>query len=146
MPGITISQKCFLEVTCAKVRFGIYLTDETKVHSPRPGNWKTANLKWNHDKLPVNIIRLITASEIGFKQGSIWRDPLAFVTKWNTGLKVGNGSRAPKGKRTRKQEAVLLSPVEPLCPQLISGWRVKSHVDFVKGQAGFPVGVEMTQA
>lgn len=45
--------KCVLEVTCAKVRFEICLTDDMKAHSPQPGNQKAAN----HDKPSLNIVK-----------------------------------------------------------------------------------------
>lgn len=58
--------KCVLEVTCAKVRFEICLTDDMKAHRPQPGNQKAAN----HDKPSLNIVKM-TASETGFKERSI---------------------------------------------------------------------------
>lgn len=51
--------ECFLEITCAKVRFEICLTDDMKVHSPLPGDQKAAILKYYHCKPSLNVIRLL---------------------------------------------------------------------------------------
>lgn len=61
---------------------------------------------------------------------------------------MGNGSRELQGEREspeQEQKAVLLSPVSSFLYH-ISGGKFKSCFDFVKGQAGFPAGVEMNQA
>lgn len=120
---------CFLEITLARVRFEICLTDDMKVHSPQPGDQKAANLKYYHCKPSLNVIRLLLLR--------LDSDSETFEeTHWlpqqspRQDSKVGNGCRELQREReSRNRRQPCWAQCPPRCQWGILGPALRDPVD-----------------